>query len=113
ESLMVRGHGLNRGFRFAGDVYSKSIRLFMIMSIQKFPFLLALLAVLTAFPARAQSVIRDAEIEADLRVIADPIFDAAGLNPSQVRIVLLDDDSINAFVAGGQNLFLYTGLILE
>jgi len=85
----------------------------MIMSIQKFPFLLALLAVLTAFPARAQSVIRDAEIEADLRVIADPIFDAAGLNPSQVRIVLLDDDSINAFVAGGQNLFLYTGLILE
>jgi len=69
--------------------------------------------VLFAFSANAQSVIRDSEIEQDLRIISEPIFSAAGLNPSQVKIVVLNDDMVNAFVAGGQNLFLYTGLILE
>jgi predicted Zn-dependent protease len=62
--------------------------------------------------AQAQGVIRDAEIEHDLRVIGDPIFDSAGLIPDQVRIIIINEDVINAFVAGGQNLFLYTGLIL-
>lgn len=57
--------------------------------------------------------LRDAEIEADLRTIATPILEQAGLNPDQVRLIVISDDTINAFVAGGQNLFLYTGLILE
>jgi predicted Zn-dependent protease len=60
---------------------------------------------------QAQPVIRDAETESALRQIADPIFTAAGLNAKSVRIVLINEDTINAFVAGGQNLFLYTGLI--
>jgi predicted Zn-dependent protease len=72
--------------------------------------LFALLPAIT--PAQAQGVIRDAETEHDLRVIGEPIFDAAGLNPDQVRIIIVNKDVINAFVAGGQNLFLYTGLIL-
>lgn len=76
-------------------------------------FILLCLFALFAAPACAQSVIRDAEIESDLRAIATPIFDAAGLNPSQVRIILINDDTVNAFVAEGQNLFLYSGLILE
>ena len=63
--------------------------------------------------ARAQGIIRDAEIESDLREMATPIFNAAGLNAEQVRIILIGDDQVNAFVAGGQNLFLYSGLILE
>jgi predicted Zn-dependent protease len=75
--------------------------------------ILTLLALLVAAPAAAQGIIRDAEIEADLREIADPIFRAAGLNPSQVRIITIGEDEVNAFVAGGQNLFLYTGLILK
>lgn len=63
--------------------------------------------------AGAQSLIRDAEIEGDLRLISEPIFSASGLSPSQVKIIVLNDDGVNAFVAGGQNLFLHTGLILE
>lgn len=63
--------------------------------------------------AHAQNIIRDAEIETNLRIISEPIFSASGLNPSQVRIAVINDDMVNAFVAGGQNLFLYTGLILE
>lgn len=61
--------------------------------------------------AQAQSLIRDSEIEADLRRIADPILKAAGLDPESVRIFIVNDPSLNAFVAGGQNLFLNTGLI--
>lgn len=61
--------------------------------------------------ASAQTLIRDAEIEADLRRIADPLFAAAGLDPASVRIFVISDPSLNAFVAGGQNLFLHTGLI--
>ena len=64
-----------------------------------------------AMPATAQSLIRDAEIEADLRRIADPLFLAAGLDPASVRVFVVNDPSLNAFVAGGQNLFIHTGLI--
>ena len=79
--------------------------------------LLALvLALALSLPAVAQerrrvALIRDAEIEETLRLYADPIFRAAGIVPGAVRIYLVNDDSINAFVAGGQNLFLYTGLL--
>jgi len=64
-----------------------------------------------AVAAAAQTLIRDAEIEADLRRIADPLFAAAGLDPSSVRVFVINDPSLNAFVAGGQNLFIHTGLI--
>jgi predicted Zn-dependent protease len=70
--------------------------------------------VLVASPASAQSrvsVIRDAEIEQLLRRIADPIFRVAGLHPDAVDVYLVQDDKLNAFVAGGQNLFLNTGLL--
>jgi len=63
--------------------------------------------------AHAQSVIRDAEIESDLRTIASPLFASAGLNADQVKIILIGGDQVNAFVAGGQNLFIYSGMILE
>lgn len=68
---------------------------------------------LLPFSAAAQNVIRDAETEHVLREIASPIFTASGLNAGQIRIVVLGDDTLNAFVAGGQNLFLYSGLLLD
>lgn len=60
----------------------------------------------------AAGFIRDAEIEGDVRKLAAPIFRSAGLDPAGVRIFIVQDDSINAFVAGGQNIFLHTGLLL-
>lgn len=57
--------------------------------------------------------IRDAETESIIRSLAKPLFAAAGLDPSSVRILLVDDEKLNAFVAGGQNIFLHTGLIIE
>ena len=58
-------------------------------------------------------LIRDTEIENTIRAYSTPIFLAAGLDPSAVRIYLVNDKQINAFVAGGQNLFINTGLILQ
>jgi predicted Zn-dependent protease len=80
---------------------------------------LALAAVLIAQsePAAAQqagiSLIRDTEIEAILHKDADPVFVAAGLDPRNVHIHLVGDRELNAFTAGGQELFLNTGLIVE
>ena len=64
-----------------------------------------------AAPQKGISLIRDAEAENDIRAMATPIWQAAGLDPSSVRIHLIKDDTLNAFVAGGLRLFLNTGLI--
>lgn len=68
-----------------------------------------------SLPAAAQriSLIRDAETESTIREYATPIFQAAGLAADNVRIYVVRDGQINAFVAGGQNLFVNTGLILR
>lgn len=58
------------------------------------------------------SLIRDAEIERNLRGYIDPIVTAAGLSPSSVSLYIVNDPSLNAFVAGGQNIFINTGMIM-
>ncbi len=63
--------------------------------------------------AQAQSLIRDAEIEAMLNEFTTPILVAAGLDPRAVDVYIVADPSMNAFVTGGQNIFLHTGIILE
>lgn len=60
---------------------------------------------------RGPNLIRDAEIEGLLRLYSKPIFKAAGLNPSAIKVYVIADPSINAFVAGGQRVFIHTGLI--
>ena len=83
---------------------------------------LLVLAALVAWPARppaeaagdrGPSIIRDAEIETTIREFTDPVFVAAGLDTHAVHVYLLDVDDINAFVAGGMNVFIYTGLLIR
>lgn len=75
-------------------------------------------AVLVA-PAFAQkrqkgpALIRDAEIESLMRLYTKPIFHAAGINPESVNVYLINDPRINAFVAGGQRIFINTGLLTQ
>ncbi len=68
---------------------------------------------LLAAPLRAEApiFIRDAEIEATLRRVADPILRAASVSPATVDLYLIQDPEMNAFVANGQNIFLHTGMI--
>ena len=75
-------------------------------------FLALLLAVtLSVQPAMAQSMLRDAETEALLADMSAGIIQASGLQPKNVQIVLLQDKEINAFVAGGQIVYIHSGLI--
>jgi len=64
-----------------------------------------------AQPAAAQSVLRDAETEALLRDLSRPLIVAAGLQPENVQVVLLHDREINAFVVGGQTVYIHSGLL--
>ena len=63
--------------------------------------------------AHASGFIRDAEIENLIADYSRPLFRAAGLNPNTVGIALINNKSLNAFVANGQNIYFHTGLILE
>ncbi|SFP47737.1 Putative Zn-dependent protease, contains TPR repeats [Sphingomonas rubra] len=57
------------------------------------------------------SILRDAETEAMFADMSAGIVKAAGLNPRDVRIVLINDPSINAFVVAGQAVYIHSGLI--
>ncbi|GAB5389823.1 MAG: M48 family metallopeptidase [Alphaproteobacteria bacterium] len=86
------------------------------MRMVRLTFAVILTLLLTSLiPVEAQAqriqVLRDAEIESGLRELSLPLFRAAGLDPDSVRIVLVNDRSLNAFVAGGANIFIHSGLI--
>lgn len=70
------------------------------------------MTVLSAGSASAFSLVRDVETERTIRAYATPIFEAADLAPKNVKIYLVDDKELNAFVMGGQNIFIHTGLLM-
>jgi predicted Zn-dependent protease len=87
-------------------------------SFSRFFGALTALAILFVPMAEAQqkkrpALIRDAEIEGLLRQYTKPLFKAAKINPDAVKVYLIADDSINAFVAGGQRIFINTGLFTK
>ncbi len=97
---------------------SRSIRVNAIPSLFSAAQLCALVLALGILPAVQPAVaqqriafIRDTEIEDIIRDLARPVFLAAHLNPEAINVYLVQDSSLNAFVAGGQNLFLNTGLL--
>ncbi len=99
----------NRGMRFITSSWRLSLSLVAIA---------VLAGAITFFTPTKSShaapsfhVIRDVEIERDLHVMLEPIFRNAGLNPSSIKFVIVQDSVMNAFVAGGMNIFLYTTLI--
>ncbi len=64
-----------------------------------------------AQPAAAQSILRDSETEKLFADMSKPLIEAAQLDPKNVKIVLINDPEINAFVAGGQVVYIHTGLL--
>lgn len=82
---------------------------------QPLAVLLALLAsaIVAVQPVAAQSILRDAETEELLKDMVAPLVEASELEPGNVELVLINDGSINAFVAGGQAIYVHSGLINE
>jgi len=81
------------------------------MMLRKVLLILFLIFCLAKKSYAGINLIRDAQTEKFLRDLSNPVFKAAGLNSKDIKIYIINDDSINAFVAGGQNLFINTGLI--
>ena len=61
--------------------------------------------------AESRILIRDTEIEGIIKSWSADVINAAGMTPDQVNIILIQNQDLNAFVAGGSNIFIYTGLI--
>ena len=80
-------------------------------------FRLAAIAVaslaLVARPALAQQILRDAETEAFMNDMSAPLVKAAGMDPRNVQVLVINDPEINAFVAGGQYVWVHSGLIAQ
>jgi predicted Zn-dependent protease len=76
--------------------------------------LTAALLIGTGLPAMAQgiNILRDTETEEMLKSYEQPLAKAAGLNVNGVRVWLVQDTEINAFVAEGQNMFILSGIVL-
>ena len=67
----------------------------------------------SAISVSAQSLLRDPGIEHGLTQLALPVLRAAGLNALRVRVLVVNDSSLNAFVIDSQTIFLNYGLILK
>ncbi|WP_394197969.1 M48 family metalloprotease [Litoreibacter albidus] len=68
---------------------------------------------LAAPTAQAASLIRDAEIEQALRQLAKPILRAAGFGAGRIRILVINDPKLNAFVVDANHVFIHSGLIMK
>jgi predicted Zn-dependent protease len=74
-------------------------------------------SLLLAAPAHAQErglpLIRDAEIEQLLRDYTRPVLRAAGLGQRNIRVVIVNDRSFNAFVVDAKRIFVNTGALMD
>jgi len=70
---------------------------------------------LTMGPAAAQGItlLQDTETERLLRSYEEPILKVAGIDPAAVKMYIVNDTSLNAFVAEGQNIFCNAGLFIQ
>ena len=70
-----------------------------------------ILTLTLAVPARAVTLLRDADIEYALSQVAAPVLKAAGLSAARVKILVVDDISLNAFVVSNDAIYIHSGLI--
>ena len=71
---------------------------------------------MTPVAALAQSglpVLRDAETEQLLRDYTRPILRVAGLEKQNIQMVIINDNSFNAFVADGRRIFVNWGAMMQ
>lgn len=54
---------------------------------------------------KGATIIRDTEIERTIKSWAEPVMTGAGYTVDQINLVIVEDNAVNAFVAGGPNIF--------
>ena len=74
---------------------------------------LLLLFFLLSISSNTLGFIRDSEIENLIKDIIAPIADAANQDKKKLKIFIIDDKQLNAFVTPGQKIFIFSGLIIN
>lgn len=82
----------------------------LIHSLRMFAFIVS---ITLAPSAQAAGLLRDSDIEEGLLRLAAPVLIAAGLSPVSTKVLVVDDDRLNAFVIDRRHIFLHSGLILR
>ena len=72
-----------------------------------------LFSVFVVSNANGATVINDTEIERGISDIIMPIARAAKIPENRLKIYIINDDDFNAFVRGGEDIFIYTGLLKQ
>ena len=62
-------------------------------------------------PVQALEIIRDEELEQLTRILSAQLLDESGINEEELKFYFINNAEINAFVTGGTNIFINTGLI--
>ncbi len=76
-------------------------------------FFIILLSFFALTPAHAVSVISDTETEKTLHKLIAPVAVAANVPENRLKIHIVNDEDFNAFVTGGEDVYIYTGLLMR
>jgi len=72
-----------------------------------------LFSVFIVWGANGATLINDTEIEKQITEIIKPVAIAANIPEKRLKIYIVNDDDFNAFVRGGEDVFVYTGLLKQ
>ena len=75
--------------------------------------LIILFALFIGFGGNAATLINDTEIESGIAKIVAPVAKVANIPTERLKIYIVRDDNFNAFVRGGEDIFVYTGLLKQ
>lgn len=64
-----------------------------------------------SFPALSASIINDTEAEKVISELIKPLAVAANIPETRLNVHIVNDDTFNAFVMGGEDVYVYTGLL--
>ena len=73
---------------------------------------LLLLFFLLSISFNSSAFIRDSEIENTIKEIVGPIAEVANQDKEKLKIFIINDKQLNAFVTPGQKIFIFSGLII-
>lgn len=73
--------------------------------------ILGLVALLVSVPSWGASIISDTEIQSVVGDLISPVVRAANVDASRAKLHIVADDDFNAFVMGGEDIYIYSGLL--
>ena len=79
--------------------------------VHKLIIFLLFLFILT--PSYSASIINDTETEVLLSEMIQPLATAAKIPDNRLKIHIVNQDDFNAFVSGGEDVYIYTGLLKQ